>query len=121
MSSWLSKSKRAEVVARTNGLCGYCGCEVPSDKETIDHRVPKSKGGGNQVDNLMFCCRTCNTAKGVKTLEEYRLWLKWRDVAKENSFSIYQIKWVVENTDIAERYSHPPVIFYFEEIEELAA
>lgn len=36
------------------------------DRTTIDHVIPKSKGGGNRLDNLRVCCYACNEKKGDK-------------------------------------------------------
>jgi len=37
----------------------------------IDHAVPLSKGGTNDIDNLVFACTRCNSRKGAKTCEDY--------------------------------------------------
>ena len=59
---------RRSVFARDNYMCQYCGA---SAKElTIDHVVPKRHGGGMQWENLVACCRRCNTRKGDKTPEK---------------------------------------------------
>jgi hypothetical protein len=58
---------RNRIMRRDNNACVYCG----SKKDlTIDHIVPKSKGGGNTWDNLVTCCITCNSKKGDKLLGE---------------------------------------------------
>ena len=46
------------------GRCAYCGQEVAPLDSTIDHIVPKSRGGTNAWDNLALACRSCNGAKG---------------------------------------------------------
>lgn len=56
-----------EAVRRAYGYrCGYCGVhdeEVGSELE-IDHFQPRSAGGGDDPDNLVYCCPTCNRLKG---------------------------------------------------------
>jgi len=37
----------------------------------VDHVIPYSKGGTEDLDNLVLCCQSCNSGKGVKSLEEY--------------------------------------------------
>ena len=66
---------RHRVFKRDNNECVYCG----SKKElTIDHVLPRSKGGKNTWDNLVTCCSKCNLKKGNKTPEEARMPLKKR-------------------------------------------
>lgn len=38
---------------------------------TIDHIVPRARGGSDNVDNLVCCCKDCNVLKDDKTIEEY--------------------------------------------------
>ena len=47
--------------------CFYCGNEGGS----VDHLVPKSKGGEDRLDNLGPCCITCNSSKGTSDLEDF--------------------------------------------------
>lgn len=42
------------------------------DAFTRDHVTPRSRGGSNRPDNIVDCCRQCNTSKGPKTLDEFR-------------------------------------------------
>jgi 5-methylcytosine-specific restriction endonuclease McrA len=54
--------------------CFYCGCEFRENR-TIDHQDPKIQGGSNRVVNLVSACRSCNSQKGGKTVEQYRDYL----------------------------------------------
>lgn len=47
--------------------CFYCGNEGGS----VDHLVPKCKGGEDRLDNLVPCCITCNSSKGTSDLEDF--------------------------------------------------
>lgn len=52
--------------------CGYCGIHFNlkmGDKPTIDHIIPKSKNGSNNLKNLIPCCFYCNSQKGNKLIE----------------------------------------------------
>jgi 5-methylcytosine-specific restriction endonuclease McrA len=60
-------------------LCHYCRCVMSGSRNrqrTIDHRVPKSKGGTNRLSNLVFACGACNRKKGDMTEAEF-LQLDW--------------------------------------------
>ena len=64
-------SRRA-VFARDQGKCQYCG----KTAESIDHVIPRSKGGSPCWDNVVACCRRCNTYKGDRLLENCSLKLR---------------------------------------------
>lgn len=66
------KLKRERIYRRDGGKCVYC----ESKKNlTIDHVIPKSRGGGNSWSNLVTCCNSCNVKKGDKTPEESNMTL----------------------------------------------
>jgi len=48
--------------------CHYCDCRIPLSKTTIDHVIPISKGGRNEISNLVISCLSCNVKKGNKIL-----------------------------------------------------
>jgi 5-methylcytosine-specific restriction endonuclease McrA len=45
---------------------------------TIDHRIPKSRGGADTAANVVAACMTCNASKGVLTDEEFQLGMRRR-------------------------------------------
>ncbi len=56
---------RQNIFKRDGNKCVYCR----SNKDlTIDHVIPKSKGGKNTWENLVTCCQTCNIRKGDHSL-----------------------------------------------------
>jgi hypothetical protein len=63
----VDEQERREAVRRAYEYrCGYCGVheqEAGSELE-IDHFQPRSLGGGDDLDNLVYCCSTCNRLKG---------------------------------------------------------
>jgi 5-methylcytosine-specific restriction endonuclease McrA len=64
---------RREVFRRDQHRCQYCG----SKKQlTIDHVIPRSKGGTHTWDNVVTACARCNTAKGNRLLPIPNLVLK---------------------------------------------
>jgi len=66
---------RNRLYKRDNNECVYCG----SKKDlTIDHILPKSRGGKNTWNNLITCCLPCNLKKGDKTPEEAKMPLRFQ-------------------------------------------
>lgn len=59
---------RKNIFRRDGFRCQYCG-RKESDL-TIDHVVPKSRGGGDSWENLTTACKPCNTKKGSRTPAE---------------------------------------------------
>lgn len=57
---WFYVAKR--ILKRDNYICHYCGEKANS----VDHIVPVSRGGTDDEDNLVSCCRSCNSRKGTK-------------------------------------------------------
>lgn len=57
---------RAALMHRDRFRCAYCG----SKAETIDHVVPRSRGGGHSWENCVACCSSCNHRKADKMLSE---------------------------------------------------
>ena len=64
---------REILYARDRNVCAYCG-DLFGDRElTIDHIIPRSKGGRHFWNNTVSACKPCNSAKGCKTPEEARM------------------------------------------------
>jgi hypothetical protein len=67
-------SPSTKDAART-GRCVFCGEKTTREpgpsQSTIDHAVPKSRGGNNTVNNAQETCRTCNLKKGKQTTDEF--------------------------------------------------
>lgn len=63
---------------QNNNYCWYCGKEMEPFKLTKDHVFPRSKGGDNDMDNIIMVCKSCNSSKGNMDL------FKWyAEVRKE--------------------------------------
>jgi len=60
------------IVAKTGGHCFYCGIKLDRKAMTRDHVVPRSKGGGSELGNLVIACDPCNNRKHNKSLDEFR-------------------------------------------------
>jgi 5-methylcytosine-specific restriction endonuclease McrA len=61
---------RRNIFLRDRHRCQYCGTRPARQELTIDHVVPKSRGGTDSWDNLVTACVTCNVRKGDRTPEE---------------------------------------------------
>ena len=68
------KLSRKEVFIRDGYTCQYCGRY--SHDLTIDHVIPRSRGGPHTWDNLVSACRQCNHRKGGKLLADSRMNLR---------------------------------------------
>lgn len=66
----LSKKIRFEVFKRDSFQCGYCGKTPPGVVLEVDHIHPKSKGGENDMDNLITACFDCNRGKSNGLLNQ---------------------------------------------------
>tara|TARA_B100000902_G_scaffold400035_1_gene474864 strand:- start:8616 stop:9158 length:543 start_codon:yes stop_codon:yes gene_type:complete len=58
---------RRNLWLRDQGCCQYCGVGLHYVHMTIDHVIPRSKGGRSSWQNLVTSCQRCNYAKGSKT------------------------------------------------------
>ncbi len=70
MRHWQSSPTRRAVFIRDNFTCAYCGKTVKDSEATVDHLIPKSRGGKWEWENLVTCCSQCNQKKGNKTPQE---------------------------------------------------
>lgn len=61
-----------EVFRRDNYTCQYCGAK--GGKLEVDHIIPFSRGGSDDLSNLTTSCRRCNRQKRDKTREEFLIW-----------------------------------------------
>lgn len=89
------------VMKKTGHRCYYCGklrrpfANGPTRRLdiTIDHIVPISRGGTDELDNLVPACRACNSAKCAASLDEFRHVAAIRDLGLP-SFTREQIEWM---------------------------
>jgi 5-methylcytosine-specific restriction endonuclease McrA len=67
------KITRRAVFARDNWTCQYCGAR---SNLTVDHVIPRSKGGGSSWDNIVASCAPCNRRKGDSLLRQAGMQLR---------------------------------------------
>jgi 5-methylcytosine-specific restriction endonuclease McrA len=61
---------RRLVLARDAYTCQYCGAQPNRAMLTIDHVLPRSRGGAKSWENVVTACRSCNQRKGNRTPKE---------------------------------------------------
>lgn len=66
----LSNKTRFEIFKRDNFTCQYCGKSAPEVVLNVDHIEPVSKGGTNDLFNLITSCFECNNGKSDKKLDD---------------------------------------------------
>ena len=76
---------RNNIIWRDQNQCQYCGVVEPSKELTVDHILPRSRGGGNSWTNLVACCKHCNQKKRDRTPEEANMKLLNKPVKPKNS------------------------------------
>ena len=69
------KISRRALFARDNWRCVYCGSS--GGRLTLDHVVPRSRGGESIWENVVTSCAPCNHKKGNRTVEEARMELRF--------------------------------------------
>ncbi|MFH2218929.1 MAG: HNH endonuclease [Pseudomonadota bacterium] len=65
---------KKNVLVRDGFKCAYCGAE--RERLTIDHIIPKSRGGQTNFDNCVSSCKPCNNRKGGNTPREAQMYLR---------------------------------------------
>lgn len=69
---------RKSVALRDNFTCQYCGAAPGRPLLTMDHILPRSRGGQTTWENVVIACRTCNMRKGNRTPDEAGMVLRKR-------------------------------------------
>ena len=55
---------RKNILLRDRNTCQYCGKVLAAGELTLDHVIPRSRGGASTWENLVACCHACNRRKG---------------------------------------------------------
>lgn len=75
-----TESQKIQVLSKTNCRCSYCGIELYKVKFHVEHLIPLSKGGTNDMENLLPSCSTCNIRKTNNDIERFRYMTSCRRV-----------------------------------------
>lgn len=68
-----------DLLSKQRGRCNGCACDI-RQSYTVDHIIPRSRGGSNDIDNIQLLCGPCNSSKGDRTMDE---WMAERFAGKE--------------------------------------
>lgn len=72
------KFSRHNVFVRDKFTCQYCLAVLKAKELTLDHVIPRSRGGKTKWENVVTSCSKCNHKKGSKLPEEFHLKLQKR-------------------------------------------
>jgi len=89
--------------------CWYCGVDLNKKNHSIDHYMPD---GNNCIGNLRPCCKTCNTQKGNRDIETFRLIKKIEMMAFPDCINSRVIRYMETFYDVD--FGLPDYKFYFE-------
>lgn len=64
------KFNRRNIYARDRNRCQYCGKRFPTSELSLDHVVPRRRGGVSNWHNIVCCCVKCNVRKGGRVPKE---------------------------------------------------
>jgi 5-methylcytosine-specific restriction endonuclease McrA len=67
------KFNRRNLFARDHNTCQYCGKRFSTSDLSLDHVIPRSRGGENTWENIVCACLNCNVRKGGRTPAEAHL------------------------------------------------
>lgn len=82
---------KGDIYYRDGGICQYSGKKIHRSKSTIDHIIPKSKGGTDSWNNLVLCSKDINLKKSNKSLKETGLKLLNKPIKPESVPIYYMI------------------------------
>ena len=67
---------RRTVLARDFYTCQYCGAQPHKSELTVDHVIPRARGGTTAWENVVIACAPCNHRKGDRLPEEAQMTLR---------------------------------------------
>lgn len=98
------RTRGRQLVMQEHSICAYCGKEA----DTIDHIIPRNKNGSDDENNLVPCCKSCNSSKKDKDLADFlndSFYYKHEGVDHELVRSNQKLMSYVVWDPISERYS----------------
>lgn len=95
---------RKNILIRDKHTCQYCGKIFPPAELTIDHIIPKAKGGQVKWDNVVACCKKCNNQKGKHTPWEAGMSLVKKPSAPNYIYFLHIVRHVSNNNQAWMKY-----------------
>ena len=91
-----------ELIARDGPGCVWCGRELWRRDLTLEHVVPRSRGGHATAENALVACRTCNRRRGSRPADAYV-----RDLLREGAdVDVEAVRRSLERLTGSERRAH---------------
>lgn len=92
----IRKKDRFEIFKRDSFTCQYCGKSAPDVILEIDHIKPVSKGGDNELENLITSCQDCNAGKRDRELSDSAVLIKRKSQLNELQKRREQLKMMLD-------------------------
>ena len=84
----VSDATYERLYRRDNGACRYCAVVLTREQGTVDHFIPRSKGGGDESWNLLLACGTCNRVKDDHEFQH--AWKLWDRIGMEIAAAVLE-------------------------------
>ena len=82
---------RRNIFKRDKNTCQYCGDSVNYNTGSIDHVLPRSRGGRYSWKNLTTACKSCNHSKGNRTPKQARMKLRTKPFVPSREFLLLSV------------------------------
>lgn len=110
---YISNKTKAKVWNKYNGRCSYCGIKLNPFDFHVDHKVPFSRGGVDEIGNYYPSCSECNITKGTKSVVEWKA-----ELMKECGILLSKTYWKMMKSEGMIERRYPEIIacevpFYF--------
>lgn len=96
--------KRNKIYLRDRFKCSYCDKKCKIDEITLDHIIPKSRGGEDTPENLVTSCKPCNQKKGNRTPEEANMELLHKPIKLRVGLDKHTLRYYSEYNPKWKRY-----------------
>jgi len=115
----ISKKLRFEVFKKNSFKCIYCGRSAPDVLLEVDHIIPVSKGGKNDLFNLVTSCFDCNRGKGKKKLSNNDEFNKQREELEVKNERLNQLNDLIRWRDEISNFEEKEINFFDDEFSRI--